>query len=230
MFKYIKWELKSLMKRYTKILIVFASIIGLMAIVPLESDNFLAELVSFAFIIMLMILMLSTFVFGTKKVIDTFRKPTFMLESMISFPPYKILLAKYLLAIILNTICTVLLILSISVVVYRTAGFTEVLEMLNIDLNFDTLETLITILITSTLFTSTVTLCYVLAKSLFPKGKGAVVLGIVIWYIGICFLGEIFESFNIDSVWFFNIIELAIISLCYLGTVKLIENKLEIYN
>lgn len=230
MFKYIKWELKSLMKRYTKILIIFAIIIGLMAIIPINGDSFITELVIFAFIIMFIVLGLSTFVFGTKKVIDTFRKPTFMLESMISFPPYKILLAKYLLAIILNTICTILFVISLSVIVYRAAGFTEVIEMLNIDLNFDTLETLITLLISSTLFTSTVTLCYVLAKSIFPKGKGAVILGIFIWYLGVGILGEILESFSIDSVWFFNLIELAIISLCYLGTVKLIENKLEIYN
>lgn len=230
MFKYIKWELKSLFRKYTKILIVFAAIIGLMAIIPLDGDSFLAELVTFAFIIMVLVLLLSTFVFGTKKVIDTFRKPTFMLESMISFPPHKILLAKYLLAIILNTICAIMLVLSISVIVYRAAGFSEVLEMFNISLDIDTVETLITLLVSSTLFTSTVTLCYVLAKSLFPKGKGAVILGIVIWYLGVGILAELLESFNLNSVWMFNIVQLAIISLCYLGTVKLIENKLEIYN
>ena len=230
MFKYIKWELKSLSKRYNKIMIIFAVLIGLMAIIPLESDNFITELVSFAFILMLFVLAFSTFVFGTKKVVDTFRKPTFMLESMIAFPPYKILLAKYILAIILNAICAIFFVLSLSVIVYRAAGLPEVLEFLNIDINFNTVEALITMLITSTLFTASVTLCYVLAKSLFPKGKGAIVLGVIVWYIGIAILNEILELIGIESIWFFNLIELAIIALCYLGTVKLIENKLEIYN
>lgn len=230
MFKYIKWELKYLMKQYSKILIVIAAIIGLVAIIPLNSDSYVLDLVWFAFMITVFVLLISTFAFGTKKVIDTFRKPTFMLESMISLPPYKILLAKYILAIILNVICATLLALTIAAVVYRAGGFEEVLQMFNLKIDLDFLEAIITLLISSILFTSTVTLCYVLAKSLFPKGKGAVILGVIIWYIGMGILGAVFDSFEFESTALFNLIEIIIIALCYLGTVKLIENKLEIYN
>lgn len=229
MFKYIKWELKSIYRKYNKILLLILAILGITAIIP-GDYNFITELVLFAFVITVFILGLSTFLFGTKKVIDTFRKPTFLLESMISFPPYKILLAKYLLALILNAICSILFVLSISVIVYRLVGFTDMLSMFNIDLNFNTLDTLMTLLISSLLFTSTVTLCYVLSKSIFPKGKGAIVVGIIFWYIGIGLLNEFLESFGVESTLVLNLIELVIIGLSYLGTVKLIENKLEIYN
>lgn len=229
MFKYIKWELKSLMKKYTNILIVVIAIIWLMLIIPFDLDNLLSRLVFIAFIITECCLLFATFIFGTKKVVDTFRKPTFMLESMISLPPYKILLAKYLLALILNIVCGILSVLAMSVITYKFAGAIAVLELFNIDINFDTLETLVTLIISSTLFTSTVTMCYVLAKSLFPKKKGTIVLGIIIWYIGFSILIELFDSIS-GSIWLFNLLELAIISISYLGTLKLIENKLEIYN
>ena len=103
MLNYIKWELKSIYRKYTKVLIAMAIIMGLMAIIPLDGE-IITGAVTFAFVITMMILMLSTYVLGTKKVLDTFSKPTFLLESMISIPPSKLLLAKYLLAIIINVI------------------------------------------------------------------------------------------------------------------------------
>ena len=71
MFNYIKWELKSIYRKYTKVLIAMAIIMGLMGVIPLE-ENVITEAISFAFVITMMILLLSTYVFGTKKVLDTF--------------------------------------------------------------------------------------------------------------------------------------------------------------
>ena len=239
MFKYIKWELKSLLKSYTKIILVIGAIIGLMAIVPIKNDNFFTGLISFAFGITVMILMFGTFFFGTKKVIDTFKKPTFMLESMISFPPYKILLAKYLLAIILNGACAILFSFSIAVVFFRLTSFPILLELIegifNISNLADIIKTLITMFIYSTSLTSLVTFCYILSKSLFPKSKGALILGIIVWYISSSLISYIIDMMPSGispdaSLIFVNLIHLAFVAIFYICTVKLIEDKLEIYN
>lgn len=229
MFNYIKWELKSIYRKYTKILIVMAVIMGLVAIMPF-SDSIVTNAILFAFIISMLLLMISTYVLGTKKVVDTFRKPTFLLESMISIPPSKLLLAKYLLAIIINVVCALLFVLGLSIIVAKATNFIEFLEFLEIPINFETLEVLVTLLISSTLFTSTVTLCFVWLKSMFPKMKGSLFLGVIVWYFGMVFLSAIFAELEVESTWVFNAIELVIIVLSYFGTVKLIENKLEIYN
>lgn len=229
MFNYIKWELKSIYRKYTKVLIAMAIIMGLMGVIPLE-DNAITEAISFAFVITMMILMLSTYVLGTKKVLDTFRKPTFLLESMISIPTSKLLLAKYILAIIINVICSILLVVGICVILARAASLIEILEFLNIKIDFEVIEVLITLLISSTFFTSTVTLCFVWLKSMFPKLKGSLFFGALVWYFTVSFFMGILSELNIESIWVLNFIELLIIGLSYFGTVHLIENKLEIYN
>ena len=229
MFNYIKWELKSIYRKYTKVLIAMAIIMGLMGVIPLE-DNAITEAISFAFVITMMILMLSTYVLGTKKVLDTFRKPTFLLESMISIPTSKLLLAKYILAIIINVICSILLVVGICVILARAASLIEILEFLNIKIDFEVIEVLITLLISSTFFTSTVTLCFVWLKSMFPKLKGSLFFGALVWYFAVSFFMGILSELNIESIWVLNFIELLIIGLSYFGTVHLIENKLEIYN
>lgn len=229
MFNYIKWELKSIYRKYTKVLIAMAIIMGLMGVIPLE-ENVITEAISFAFVITMMILMLSTYVLGTKKVLDTFRKPTFLLESMISIPPSKLLLAKYLLAIIINVICSVLVVVGICVILARAESLIEILEFLNIKIDFEVIEALITLLISSTFFTSTVTLCFVWLKSMFPKLKGSLFFGALVWYFAVSFFMGILSELNIESIWVLNFIELLIIGLSYFGTVHLIENKLEIYN
>lgn len=229
MLNYIKWELKSIYRKYTKVLIAMAIIMGLMAIIPLDGE-IITGAVTFAFVITMMILMLSTYVLGTKKVLDTFSKPTFLLESMISIPPSKLLLAKYLLAIIINVICSILVVVGICVILARATSLIEVLELFNIKIDFEVLEGLITLLLSSIFFTSTVTLCFVWLKSMFPKLKGSLFFGAIIWYFTMSFFIGILSSLDVDSIWVLNFIELVIIVLSYFGTVHLIENKLEIYN
>lgn len=229
MLNYIKWEMKSIYRKYTKVLIAMAIIMGLMAVIPLDGD-IITGTITFAFVITMMILTLSTYVLGTKKVLDTFSKPTFLLESMISIPPSKLLLAKYLLAIIINVICSILVVVGICVILARATSLIEVLELFNIKIDFEMIETLITLLVSSTFFTSTVTLCFVWLKSTFPKLKGSLFFGAIIWYFTISFFIGILSSLDVDSIWVLNFLELVIIILSYFGTVHLIENKLEIYN
>lgn len=229
MLNYIKWEMKSIYRKYTKVLIAMAIIMGLMVVIPLDGD-IITGTVTFAFVITMMILTLSTYVLGTKKVLDTFSKPTFLLESMIPIPPSKLLLAKYLLAIIINVICSILVVVGICVILARATSLIEVLEFFNIKIDFEMIEALITLLVSSTFFTSTVTLCFVWLKSTFPKLKGSLFFGAIIWYFTISFFIGILSSLDVDSIWVLNFLELVIIVLSYFGTVHLIENKLEIYN
>ena len=112
----------------------------------------------------------------------------------------------------------------------QSQSLIEVLEFLNIKIDFEVMEVLITLLISSTFFTSTVTLCFVWLKSTFPKLKGSLFFGAIIWYFTISFFIGILSSLDVDSIWVLNFIELLIIGLSYFGTVHLIENKLEIYN
>ena len=113
MFKYIKWELKDFYKKYYKVGIGVLILYALIALIPLNAyeTSTIATLIWIPFMIILMVLMFGTFVYGTKKIIDTFRKPTFLLESMISYSPRKILLAKYILAFIINVIFSALVLL-----------------------------------------------------------------------------------------------------------------------
>jgi len=113
MFKYIKWELKDFYKKYYKVGIGILILYALMALIPINfyQESVFSSLILIPFILTITVLMLGTFVYGTKRVIDTFKKPTFLLESMISYSPKKILLAKYLLAFIINVIFSVLLFL-----------------------------------------------------------------------------------------------------------------------
>ena len=79
---------------------------------------------------------------------------------------------------------------------------------------------MITLLVSSTFFTSTVTLCFVWLKSTFPKLKGSLFFGAIIWYFTISFFIGILSSLDVDSIWVLNFLELVIIMLsiatCYL--------------
>ena len=232
MFKYIKWELKSLLKGYTKALMVIIGILALMLIIPLDFNAALTKTVLYAYLIMVFILLLGAFIFGPKKVVDTFRKPTFMLESMISFSPYKIVLAKYLLAFILNIICIFLSFVSILIIIWRASSFPNmievVLEILSISNIPELLDITFDLLILSIFFTSTVTCCFVAIKSWFPKMKGSLILCVVVWYIFMMILTSIVSDLKLSNL-LLKLGAIALSALFYYLTVQLIENKLEVY-
>ena len=232
MFKYIKWEMKSLFKHYTKLLMIIGIILLLMLIMPFQSENAINMGALFAFILLIFALFIGMFLFGTKKVIDTFRKPTFMLESMIAFPPYKILLAKYFLAFILNIVCVILLFICFFIIIWRLDSFPNAIEFIlkafSISNIVDVLPAMFDLFIVSIFFTSSVTCFFVLIKSWFPTAKGISIIAVVMWYICMIFLSSIVAAFALNG-WIYRLFIIGISALFYYFTVLLIENKLEVY-
>jgi len=243
MFKYIKWELFAFYKKNLKWLIAVAVLYGLVLILPPTTDGAMVSLVYLPFGILLILFFLGAFFFGTKKVIDTFRNRTFLLESMIPSSPYKILLAKYIMAIIMNIFCIMMFLIGISIVLFRTLDVNFMIEAFNVILEMD-LGTLlmvgINLFVAALSFTALVTLCYIIAKCIMPNRRGSVVVGIIIWYFLNYFISQIFIGIFDNNFFFgyyefsefilFNLVSLGLICLYYFITVKLIEDKLEIYH
>lgn len=244
MFKYIKWELFALGKKNLKWLCAILGLYLLVFILPLSEDSTIENLIYIPFMLVIGLSFAGAFLFGTKKVIDTFRKKTFLLESMISFSPYQILLAKYILAIIINIVCVLIGTLGIIVIMGKFGSvelIAEFFEGLFSEVGFANItKFIITVGMTSLSFTSLVTLCYVVAKCIIPNGKGSIVLGVIIWwfanyFVNQLFYGIIFENMDINiletqAFLVYNLLWAALIAVYYLITVKLIQNKLEIYN
>lgn len=244
MFKYIKWELLGLGKKNLKWILIVLGLYLVVAILPFSDDSNIFNLLYIPFIVVVVLFFIGSFIFGTKKVIDTFRKKTFLLESMISFSPYRLLFAKYIMAIIINIICVILGTIGLTIMLAKAGEIDIILELFGDvlgNLGFvNILKFTITMIISSLSFTSLVTLCYVIAKCLMPNGKGSLILGIIIWYFLNYLTTEIFynlilsnvaENISDTSAFFaYNLLWIAIILIYYLITVKLIENKLEIYN
>ena len=100
MFKYIKWELIDEFRR-KKLLAAFVAIVYLLVLITPGDATLMRYLIIPITIILCGSLFLS-FISGAKKTMDSYQNKTFLLESMIPLSPNKILLAKYILAIIFN--------------------------------------------------------------------------------------------------------------------------------
>lgn len=242
MSSYIKWEFKSIFKKNT-IWFSAIAIIYLLEFVILKSgglDNTIAGLITIAFNFILMISVFFAFIYGTKRTIDTFSKPTFLLESMIPISASKLLLAKYLIAIVMNIIYAFIYILGIIIVMSAVENAT-LREMLGeigefiINNPINILRVFIVMIIASTAFTSIVTMVFCFFKSKFPNGKAVSVISYILGYFLFGFVISLFLEMigNVDTTYFDIIMDgfmLIMATLGYLGTVHLVENKLEIYN
>jgi len=246
MLKYIKWELLALGKKNLKFFIGVLVLYGLVLVVPFNDGNTALNFLYIPYTFTIAIFFAGTFLFGTIRVVSTFSRKTFLLESMIAESPHKILLAKYLLAIILNLFCLLFVILGLMVMFIKMGEielfaniFKELLEMVTVVefLKFGTM-----IAISSITFTSMVTMFFVIAKCLMPNSKGAIVLGVIAWWFGSAIINSvqlaIFEtmgfttrsSFDNDIFFLTNLMAIGFIMIYYFVTVQLIANKLEIYN
>lgn len=237
MFNYLKWELRNYFyKKY-----LWFGIIGLVflltAIIPLRSDDFFSGLIHIAFIMIIYIALFGSFFVGAKKIVDTFSKKTFLLESMIPQSVKKILLSKFILGIVLNLLYSLITIIGFSIVIVKGIGFenfmkgiSEIFE--NITL-WSFLRFSFTYILSTITFMSLVMFGFVLAKVIKPNGKGSKVLGAIIWLLIVYTIGWILASINIDIdnvELFFDIVCIVISAIMYFATAWLIENKLEIYN
>lgn len=238
MRSYIKWELKSITKNnffwFLTIAIVF--VLQFISIRVNHTYSFL----SFAFAIILMLSFFLAFFYGTKRTVDTFKKPTFLLESMIPIPASKILLAKYLIAVCMNILYAFIFILGIVLLFTALSGetliemFGSMTDMLvkNPDFIF---RIFLCLSLQSIAFTSVVTTFFCTFKSLVPSQKGTSILSFILGYLASSFL-YLFCTILADYVgcidytdFFLDIFMIVVIFLGYSLTVHLIENRLEIY-
>lgn len=240
MFNYIKWELWAYKKRMMKLLIFIAAVYLATIILPDNSDSFIIGLVFFGFIVIMITSIFGAFIFGTKKVIDTFSKKTFLLESMVSISPRKLLLDKYVVAIIINLFFVVVAITGIGIAIYKDSGMEEVMNTINEIFTEVDVLTFIKIgsamLLTTITYMSMVTFGYILVKVLFPSNKGNKIVGVIIWLI-IFYSGAYFWDSLCTTKFVSTHPILSIDLICtgstiilYYITSYLIENKLEVYN
>ena len=240
MFKYIKWELLNYAKKNYKIGLVLVAIFLLALVFPIDLEG---NLIWFPFMFSLVFLACSMFFMGTKLIINTYKSKTFLLESMISYSPSKLLLSKYLIAIILNIFYGVLLLIGLAILFYKVENFNlfaELIELLSLFSIFDIIKLAISLVIYSVSFTSLVTMVYILSKCLNPLKRGSLVIGMIFWWIIqyiqqiilIGIIGRQVEMYFTETGIFLivNIINLIFIAVYYFITVKLIQNKLEIYS
>jgi ABC-type transport system involved in multi-copper enzyme maturation permease subunit len=206
--------------------------------VPLEEkdDNFFQDLIMLGFFITISVSFFGTFFKGTKTVIDSFDKKTFLLESMIPLPPKKILLAKYLLAIIMNTIYFIIFCLGIMVIIFNSSGFQGIIESLdNLIKNFELfsfIETSFSLFLLSITFMSLAILCFVMAKVINPNSKNSKFIGIVAAVISlytIIFILTLIWSSSNGNIYVSDLLYITVSVCSYFYTSYLIENKLEIY-
>lgn len=243
MSSYMKWEFKSIIKEnkvwFSAIALVF--FFEFIFIKMDAIDNTLGGLLTVAFTIILMVSAFASFLYGTKRTLDTFKKPTFLLESMIPIPASKLLMAKYIIAIVMNILYTFIFVFGIFLIMTAVED-SLVIEMLGkigkIILEQPTylLRMFVSMICYSTAFTSIVTIVFCFFKSKFPNGKA---LGIVSFILGYFAFGMLLSIFG-DMIVGVSVKEyldfvtdgfmIILIVLGYFGTVYLIENKLEIYS
>lgn len=235
MCKYIKWELKNYFNKKLVWFIVIGIIYLLFAIIPLRGVPFISGLIDLAFCIVICISLFGAFIIGAKKVVDTFSKKTFLLESMIPYPVKKILLSKYLLGVILNLLYCLIGILGFAILIIKGAGLDLLVDFIKFFIKEMTLEYFvrgsILLILSSITFMSFVVFGYILGKVIKPSGKGNKVIGVIIWILLFYTFSWILDSIELGSTELILDIVYVITSTgLFFITSWLIENKLEIYN
>lgn len=240
MFKYIKWELLDEFRKKKLILAFIAIIYLLVLITPTDATIIKYLIIPMTFILLGSLLL--SFISGAKKVMDSYQDKTFLLESMIPLSPNKILLAKYIIAVIFNLIYTVIFVIGLAVILKKADIhlIKEILEELY-SLDFDEwivlIRTFILLLSSSISSTSLITLVFLALKSIFPNGKGLkiisfIVSGIIANIITSSFLSEFFANIK-DMAYsdiIYSLILLALAAVGYFASLWFVKNKLEIYN
>jgi len=110
------------------------------------------------------------------------------------------------------------------------------------ELNAITLiKTIIQLLVASLQFTSLIVMVYILTKCISKSKKGSIIIGVILWWIVQTIVNSIvFEILGINhgvmevymqtgTFFLYNLIIMMFVAIYYFITVKLIENKLEVY-
>jgi len=98
---------------------------------------------------------------------------------------------------------------------------------------------IIQLLVTSLQFTSLVVMVYIFTKCISKSKKGSIIIGVILWWVINYFVNQFILSvlginaFDINSgttdFILYNGITMLFVALYYWISVKLIENKLEVY-
>ena len=239
MSSYLKWELKDYLTSKTKWFIVIGVVFLLFLIIPIEAGkeaDSITKLVYLAYSFILIAALLGVYFAGTKRVVNSFSKKTFLLESMIPIPAKKVLLTKYLLGIIINAIYFLIVMLALIVLMIKGSGIEETFKFFEQIIKYiDLLEfakVMLLLICSSLAFLSVVVLCFVAAKVMKPSGKYDKVIGFVLAFVVIYFvsvlMSEIIQSNA--SIFLQYVVYLMITACAFFITSSLVENKLEIYN
>lgn len=235
MFNYLKWELKDYFGTKYKWFTVFGIIFLLFLIVPMDKGGFFSGQIAFGFIIIMTIAFFGSYFAGTKHAIETFRKKTFLLESMIPVSSKKILLTKYILGIIINFIYVMIFIIGFSILIFKGAGIEKAFEFFEKLIEYlepaKLLEVSLFLICSTVSFLSVVVVCFVLAKVINPSNKHDRLLGFILAII-VIYNTAYFVSLIVDSstsIYIIDLIYLVIATIAFYITSYLIDNKLEIY-
>lgn len=238
MFKYIKWELINEIKSKKVLFGIVALVYLLVLILPNSSDNLLVNSIVLAFIIIFFATLALTFVYGTNRTMNSYKNQTFLLESMLPLSPSKILLAKYILAILFDFVFCIIFILGLAVLLSKeNINLIETLLQYFLQSDASTKTIIFRIfflIITTTIaFTSLLTLLYIGIKSFFPNGKGLKIISYIAGFFALDIISSalfraVNSSANGDLI--YSIVMLILAVICYVGSVWFIENKLEVYN
>lgn len=237
MSKYIKWELINEFKSKTLMFGVIIAIYLLAAILT-PGDGVFVGLIFLAFGIIIIASSFLTFFYGANRTMDSYKKQTFLLESMIPLSPKKILLAKYILAILFNLLFCIIFVFGVSILLLKAdIDILQILSNLILHSSFEqktAIMKLFLLTISSTIsFTSLVSLVFITLKSFFPNGKAQKIISYIL-----CFFIQYlisYLSFKIignssNSNILYSIIMLVFSVVYFFGSAWLIENKLEVYN
>ena len=236
MVNYIKWDLKDYFSNKYVFFICVGAIYFLSAIIPYDSSFFLSGLIHFAFFIILYVSLAFSFIIGTKRVVDTFKKKTFLLESMVPLSVNKILLSKFVIGFIINFLYSFIGIVGLSILLFKGVDvnifelFGELFSNITV---IEFLRFCFMYLLAILTFMSVVVLGYVIARVIKPDGKGSKVIGVIIWVVSFYLIGYIvgritYNTSNVELT--LDIIYIISTLVSFFVTSWLIENKLEIYS
>ena len=234
MFNFIKWELKDYFKKSYIYFVVIGIVFGIILLLPYNDfTRYIFSMASFFYLIIMLVSFYGSYYLGTGKVVRSFSKKTFLLESMIPLSPKKILLSKYLIGLIINTLFLLIALLGIIILAVRAAGLQSTFETLKNIIEYINFENFvkfsITMFLISLAFLSLIVLLYIIIKVLLPNTSDTalvIVVGVIAFYN----FGYFVYLFKIDNLYIIWLILMIITVASYFITSFLIERKLEIYD
>ena len=241
MFNYLKWELKDEFKKKSIPAAIIAAVYLLVLLLPEKTS--LYGYVMIPFIIIMVGSLFLAYLYGPYRNMHSYQSQTFLLESMIPLTSGKLLIAKYILAILFDIIFGLVFILGCIVLLATVGDLEFIKEVINalFQLKVDEVQLLLRlallILSTTIVFTSFVTMVYLMIKSFFPNLKIVVIIsyatGLFLFSAIVneflSKLSDLFSSVGSTDI-ILSVVSLLLTVVFYFVSVWFIENKLEVYN